>query len=131
MTRHRSVAVVLSRREAASFQTMKPCMPVLRSFRRDSWMEETELTALSLEDTVRLVQPNRSVPLMALPFLKEAPVIRSTRSSWREPRAFLESSRMRRSGLIEDRIARLPVSAGDVFRWAAVLGTSFSLNRLA
>jgi len=93
-------------------------------------MEEIELTALSLEHTIRLSQlvspsadgtavyeEGAGNPLYTIELAHAA-----NRSQK------LTASTL--PDLIEDRIARLPGPAGDVARWAAVLGTKLSLARL-
>jgi len=129
MTRHRSITVLLTAR-SGELPDNEAVTRALRSFRRDGWMEEIELTALSLEHTIRLSQlvspsadgtavyeEGAGNPLYTIELAHAA-----NRSQK------LTASTL--PDLIEDRIARLPGPAGDVARWAAVLGTKLSLARL-
>ena len=103
-------------------------MRVLRGFRRDRWIEEIELSPLSRSDTDRLVR--RISPDVNADSVFE--------ESAGNPLYAIELARaVDRSGggvdpgfavLIRDRIDRLPSATGDVLRWAAVLGSTFSLQ---
>jgi predicted ATPase len=99
--------------------------------RRDRWLEVMKLSPLSKGDTARLVNlvdPSANTqsvfdesagnPLYAIELARAAD--RSGR---------LVDSTI--AGLISDRIDQLPAPASDILRWAAVLGTEFSLHRLA
>ncbi len=130
MTRHRPVSVVLAAR-GGELPDNEPMMRVLRGFRRDRWIEEIELCPLSRSDTDLLVR--RISPDVNADSVYE--------ESAGNPLYAIELARaVDRSGgsvdpgfavLIRDRIDRLPSVTGDVLRWAAVLGSTFSLNRLA
>jgi predicted ATPase len=130
MTRHRPVSVMLAAR-SGELPDNEPMMRVLRGFRRDRWIEEIDLTPLSRDDTdrlVRLISPDLNVesifeesagnPLYAIELARASNL----------PGDGMDSGC---SVLIRDRIDRLPPSAGDVLRWAAVLGSTFSFERLA
>jgi len=129
MTRHRSVMVLLTAR-SGELPDNEGLTRVLRGFRRDSWIEELELPSLSREDTMRLVQ-------LVSPSADGTAVFEEGSGN---PLYTIELARAaNRPGkpsdstladLIEDRIARLLDPAADVLRWAAVLGTKFSLGRL-
>ena len=130
MTRHRPVSVVLAAR-GGELPDNEPMMRVLRGFRRDRWIEEIDLSPLSRNDTNRLVQ-------MISPDINADSIFEESAGN---PLYAIELARASdRSGegmdfgcsvLIRDRIDRLPPSAGDVLRWAAVLGSTFSFERLA
>ena len=130
MTRHRPVAVFLAAR-SGELPDNESIMRVLRGFRRDRWMEEIELAPLTRKDTaelIRLVSPavdadgvfeeSSGNPLYTIELARA-----SDRSGARLDPTL--------AGLIRDRIARLPAAASDVLRWAAVLGSTFSLQRLS
>jgi len=130
MTRHRPVSVVLAAR-SGELPDNEPMMRVMRGFRRDRWMEEIDLSPLSRNDTerlARLISPDVDVdsifeesagnPLYAIELARAAD----------RPGEGMDAGC---SVLIRDRIDRLPLSAGDVLRWAAVLGSTFSFQRLA
>jgi predicted ATPase/DNA-binding SARP family transcriptional activator len=129
MTRHRSITVLLTAR-SGELPDNEAVTRALRSFRRDGWMEEIELSALSREHTIRLSQ-------LVSPSADGAAVYEEGAGN---PLYTIElahaanrSDKLSAStlpDLIEDRIARLPGPAGDVARWAAVLGTKLSLARL-
>jgi predicted ATPase/DNA-binding SARP family transcriptional activator len=129
MTRHRPVSVFLTAR-SGELPDNEAMLRVLRGFRRDSWLEEMELASLSREDTERLVSAvapsvnaqavfdeSAGNPLYAIE------LARAANRSGKPAQSTL-------AGLIRDRIDRLPAAAGDVLKWAAVLGTTFSLHRL-
>jgi tetratricopeptide (TPR) repeat protein len=130
MTRHRPVSVVLAAR-SGELPDNEPMMRVLRGFRRDRWIEEIDLSPLSRNDTDRLVR-------MISPDVNADSIFEESAGN---PLYAIELARAAdRSGegmdsgcsvLIRDRIDRLPHSAGDVLRWAAVLGSTFSFERLA
>jgi predicted ATPase len=130
MTRHRPVSVVLAAR-SGELPDNEPMMRVLRGFRRDRWIEEIDLSPLSRNDTDRLVR-------MISPDVNADAIFEESAGN---PLYAIELARASdRSGqgmdfgcsvLIRDRIDRLPSSAGDVLRWAAVLGSTFSFERLA
>jgi predicted ATPase len=130
MTRHRPVSVVLAAR-GGELPDNEPMMRVLRGFRRDRWIEELDLSPLSRNDTDRLVR-------MISPDVNADSIFEESAGN---PLYAIELARASdRSGegmdfgcsvLIRDRIDRLPHSAGDVLRWAAVLGSTFSFERLA
>ena len=98
-------------------------MRVLRGFRRDPWLEEKKLSPLSMEDTVRLVNLVAPAADGAALFDESAGnplyAIELARAADRSGK--LVDATL--AGLIKDRIDQLPAPAGDVFRWAAVLGT--------
>jgi hypothetical protein len=129
MTRHKSIMVLLAAR-AGELPDNEGVTRALRSFRRDSWMEELELSALSLEHTIRLAQ-------LVSPSADGTAVYEEGAGNplytIELARAASQSEKLSAStlaDLIEDRIARLPEPAVEVARWAAVLGTKFSLTRL-
>jgi predicted ATPase len=129
MTRHRPVIVLLTAR-SGELPDNEGVTQALRGFRRNGWMEEMELSALSLEETIRLAQ-------LVSPSADGTAVFEEGSGN---PLYTIELARAaNRSGkpsdstlvdLIGDRIARLLEPARDVLRWAAVLGTKFSLGRL-
>jgi hypothetical protein len=130
MTRHRPVWVALAAR-SGELPDNEPLMRVLRGFRQDRWIEEIELAPLSRKDTNRLVSlispsanadavfdESGGIPLYAIELA-------------RAPDRSAGSVDPTLAVLIRDRIDRLPAVASDVLRWAAVLGSTFSLQRLA
>jgi predicted ATPase/DNA-binding SARP family transcriptional activator len=129
MTRHRSIMVLLAAR-GGELPDNEGVTRVLRGFRRDSWMEELELPALSLEHTIRLTQLVSPSADGTAVFEEGAGnplyTIELARAAARSEK--LPASTL--ADLIEDRIVRLPDPAGEVARWAAALGTKFSLARL-
>src|SRR5262249_46000260 len=106
-------------------------MRTLRSFRRDGWLEEMELAPLSREDTGRLVNAVAPSADAQAIFDESAGnplyAIELARAANRSGK--LADSTL--AGLIRDRIDRLPAAASDMLKWAALLGTTFSLSRLA
>jgi predicted ATPase/DNA-binding SARP family transcriptional activator len=129
VTRHRPVSVVLAAR-SGELPDNEAMMRVLRGFRQDRWIEEIELAPLSRKETNRLVSlispsvnadavfdESGGIPLYAIELARASD--RSAGSV--DPTLAV---------LIRDRIDRLPVVAGDVLRWAAVLGSTFNLQRL-
>ena len=130
MMRHRPVSVVLTARDG-ELPDNEPIMRVLRGIRREHWLEEMRLSPLSKEDTaglVNLVDPAANAqaifdesagnPLYAIELARAAG-------------RFGKLADSTIAGLIKDRIDQLPATASDILRWAAVLGTEFSLHRLA
>ena len=130
MLRHRPVAVVLTARDG-ELPDNEPIMRVLRGIRRDRWLEEMKLSPLSKEDTARLVSLVDPKANMQTVFDESAGnplyAIELARAADRSGK--LMDSTI--ASLISDRIDQLPSSASDILRWAAVLGTEFSLHRLA
>jgi DNA-binding SARP family transcriptional activator len=129
MMRHRSLTVILTAR-SGELPDNENVSRALRSFRRDGWMEEMELSALSLENTVRLAQ-FVSVAANGNAVFEEGAgnplyTIELARAANRSGKPAASTL----AALIEDRVARLADPAEDVLRWAAVLGTKFSLSRL-
>ena len=129
MTRHRSLTVLLTAR-SGELPDNEGVTRALRSFRRDGWMEELELPALSLENTIRLAQLISPVVDGKAVFEEGAGNPLYTIELARAANRSGKPSESTLADLIEDRIARLLEPAGDVARWAAVLGTKFSLGRL-
>jgi predicted ATPase/DNA-binding SARP family transcriptional activator len=130
MTRHRPVSVFLTAR-SGEVPDNEAMMRVLRGLRRDGWLEEMELAPLSREDTARLVSGVSPSANAETVFDESAGnplyAIELARGANRSGK--LADSTL--AGLIRDRIDRLPAGAGDALKWAAVLGTMFSLHRLA
>jgi len=130
MTRHRPVSVLLAARNG-ELPDNGAVMRVLRGFRRDRCLEEIGLTPLSRIDTeslVRRISPDADAnsifeesagnPLYTIELARAA-----GRSTDGVDPGF--------TALIRDRIDRMPPVTGDVLKWAAVLGTTFSLHHLA
>jgi predicted ATPase/DNA-binding SARP family transcriptional activator len=130
MTRYRPVAVVMTAR-SGELGDNEAIMRALRGFRRDRCLEEMELPPLSMDEISQLVgfvSPGANVQTV---FDETAgnPLYAIELAQATDRSATLLDSTLR--GLIGDRIARLPAAASDVLRWGAVLGTTFSLHRLA
>lgn len=102
---------------------------VVRALRRDGRLEEIELEALSRDDIAVLVRdepgvdPDRILAASAGNPLYALELVRGLRE---EP----AGSSTTLVQLLRDRVARLPDSAIDALRWAAVLGHSFDVSRL-
>ena len=130
MTQHRSVSVVIAAR-SGELPDNELAMRVLRGFRRKGWLDEVQLEPLSREETSKLVEqvsPGANAeavfeesagnPLYALELAR----------GWD---SFSGAGDPTLAGLIRDRVDRLPSIAGDVLRWAAVLGNQFGVRRLS
>jgi predicted ATPase len=130
MTRHRPISVILTAR-GGELPDNEAIMKVLRGFRRDGWLDEINLAPLSREDTgrlVNLVTPSANAhavydessgnPLYTIELARAA-----------DRAGKLTQSTL--AGLIRDRIDRLPATASDVLKWAAILGAKFDLKRLS
>jgi predicted ATPase len=130
MTRHRPVFVLLAAR-SGELPDNPALMRVLRSFRRDRWMEELAVEPLSAKDTAQLAR-------MVSPAMDTATVFDETAGN---PLYTIEAARAADdgnrhgdgtlAGLIRDRVDRLPSTAADVLKWLAVLGSNFTLDRAA
>jgi DNA-binding SARP family transcriptional activator/tetratricopeptide (TPR) repeat protein len=129
MNRHRPVLVALAARDG-ELPDNAPMLRVLRGLRRDRLLDELSLGPLSRDETEQLVQ-------------EVAPNVDGDRvfaESAGNPLFALEVARsltyrhddvpQTLSELVRDRIDRLPPTAGDVLRWGAVLGQTFSARRL-
>ena len=129
INRFRPLLVVLAAREG-ELPDNPSMQSALRALRREQLLDDWRLAPLGLDDTANLVRrlmPSidadavfaecRGNPLFAIEFARAA----------REGKSDLPNSL---AGLIRDRVAKLPVSAALVLRWAAVLGQTFSVPRL-
>ena len=129
MNRHRPVMVVLAAREGELADNV-PMLRVLRSLRRDGLLEEIALGPLKKDETAKLISE----------VAPEADVERVFEQSEGNPLLALELARALReepdvpatlTQLVRARVERLPAAAGDVLRWCAVIGYSFTVSRLA
>jgi len=130
MTRHRPITVILTAR-SGELPDNEAIMRVLRGFRRAGWLEEMNLAPLSREDTeqlVNLVAPSADADAV---FDESAgnPLYAIELARATDRTGKLAQSTV--AGLIRDRIDRLPATASNVLKWAAVLGTKFTLKRLS
>jgi DNA-binding SARP family transcriptional activator/tetratricopeptide (TPR) repeat protein len=129
MNRHRPVVVALAARDG-ELPDNEPVQSVIRSLRRERILEEISLEPLSQDETAELVRevaPNvdpkpiveesAGNPLFALEVARSLPHRQDD-----PPQTLTE--------LVRDRFDRLPPEAGDVLRWGAVLGHTFSVRRL-
>lgn len=130
LNRHRPVLTALAARNG-ELPDNAPIQRVLRGLRHDGLLDEIPLGPLTAEETAELVRtldPAADVarvfaesagnPLFALEVARHAPLRRDDM-----PRSL--------SGIVRDRIQGLPTDAGEVLRWAAVLGQTFSVRRLS
>ncbi len=130
MHRHRPVLLALAARDG-ELQDNEAMLRVLRGLRRDGLVEEIAVAPLSAAETAALVAP-------AAP---DVDVARVFAESAGNPLYALEVARSlpHRRGdvplplrrLVRDRIERLPADAVEVLRWAAVIGHTVDLRRLA
>ncbi len=129
MCRHRPLMIVLAAR-AGELPDNEPMLRLIRGLRRDHLLQELDLRPLGreeIDDLIHRVAPDADPELIF------------TESSG-NPLYALELARShpnRKRGLpqslaeiISDRIDSLPAPAADVMRWAAVLGCTFSTQRL-
>ena len=127
--RHRPLLVALTAR-AGELSDNETVQRALRGLRELGLLEEIRLEPLGAPETrelVRAVAPEVDAervfvesggnPLFALEVARALPERDGTL-----PRSLAE--------LVRGRVERLPSEAGDVLRWAAVLGCGFSLDRL-
>ncbi len=130
LNRHRPVLTALAARDG-ELPDNAPVQRVLRGLRHDGLLDEIALGPMTAEETAELVRtldPAADVarvyaesggnPLFALEVARHAPLRRDDL-----PRSLSE--------IVRDRIQGLPAEAGDVLRWAAVLGQAFSVRRLS
>jgi DNA-binding SARP family transcriptional activator len=126
--RQRALTVVLSAREEELIDNA-PVQRLFRSLRRLTLFGELRLSSLQaadaealaasagrLDDAAHIARESGGHPLWILE------LCRADRGS--------EALPARVSSLVRDRLTRLPPEAGDVLRWAAVLGSSFELSDL-
>ncbi|HSD27705.1 MAG TPA: AAA family ATPase, partial [Vicinamibacteria bacterium] len=129
MSRHRPLLVALSARAGELFDN-DPVQRALRGLREMGLLEELPLAPLGPEDTRELVAAlapgidaervfaeSAGNPLFALEVARSLPDREGPL-----PGSLAE--------LIRHRVDRLPSEAGDVLRWAAVLGCGFGVDRL-
>jgi DNA-binding SARP family transcriptional activator len=129
MQRTRPVLVALAARGGELMDNGSMCR-VLRSMRRDRLLDEIKLGPLSRSETATLVNavaPDADAervfaesagnPLFALEVARSLPYRQDD-----VPLSLRE--------LVADRIERLPATAAEVLRWAAVLGQTFDAARL-
>jgi DNA-binding SARP family transcriptional activator/tetratricopeptide (TPR) repeat protein len=122
---------ILMTARAGELQDQPQVARVFRTLRREDWLEEVELTALTREKTLELVaelpdpQRRESVylqsagnPLFALELAREI-----QRGGEALPTSI--------SRLVRDRLDALTPESADVLRWAAVLGSHFDAELLA
>jgi tetratricopeptide (TPR) repeat protein len=129
MCRHRPLMIILAAR-AGELPDNEPMLRLLRGLRRDRSLEELDLRPLSRKETddlIRNVAPDADPeliyaesagnPLYALELARAHP-------NWKEglPQSLAE--------IIGDRIDSLPAAAGEVLRWGAVFGCTFSIQML-
>jgi DNA-binding SARP family transcriptional activator len=127
--RHRSLVVALAAR-AGELHDNETARRTLRGLRENGLLVEIALGPLDREATCKLVRgaapdvdaetvfsESGGNPLLALEVARALPA-----RDGPLPRSLTE--------LIRHRVERLPSEAGDVLRWAAVLGHSFDVGRL-
>jgi DNA-binding SARP family transcriptional activator len=129
MSRHRPLLVALAARAGELFDN-DAVQRALRGLREMDLLEEVPLSPLGPADTRELVRP----------LGREIDAARVFAESGGNPLLALEVARSLedREGplpgslaeLIRHRVGRLPSEAGDVLRWAAVLGCSFEVDHL-
>jgi predicted ATPase len=129
MTSDLPVVVALAVREG-ELPDNEPLMRLFRSLRHELSVDEIRLGSLSREETEQLVQT----------LAPDIDAERIYRESAGNPLFALEAARSLpyRQGdvspsltdLVRDRIERLSREAGDVLRWCALLGHTFSITRL-
>ncbi len=130
MTRELPVAMVLGARDGELVDN-ESAVRVLRSLRRDQILDERLLLPLSQADTMALVHQmggdshaedvfhqSGGNPLLTVELARTA-----ADHSGFVPGTLKE--------LVGDRLARLSPASEDLLRWAAILGTSFQVSRLA
>lgn len=130
MSRHRPILVVLAARPG-ELPDNEPVQRLLRGLRHDAALDEIDLPPLSAAATRELVAT----------CVDDAHLGRVARQSAGNPFFALEIARsIRERGeavpsslrqLVRDRVARLSPEAGDVLTWAAILGRTFGVQRLA
>jgi DNA-binding SARP family transcriptional activator len=128
MSRHRPVVVALSAR-AGELYDNEAAQRALRGLREMALLEEVPLLPLGREDTVELV---RAVAPGVDPEVVFAESGGNPLFALEVARALPEQERLPGSltEIIRRRVERLPPEAGDVLRWAAVLGRGFDVERL-
>jgi len=125
-SRHRSLAVILSARDD-ELSDNAPVARVLRSLRRDADVETLTLAPLDARaigrlvsglgaDSERVFEQSGGNPLFALELARAGASLGES-----PPDSLLE--------VVRERIGRLGPEAGDVLRWASVLGPSFAAER--
>ncbi|HEX4998744.1 MAG TPA: AAA family ATPase [Terriglobia bacterium] len=130
MTQHRPVFLALTAR-GGELADNEPLMRVFRGFRLNGWMDEIALEPLSKDDIALLVGHISSTVDVEAVFdeCSGNPLFAIELARASDESGALANPTL--TGLIRDRIDRLPAQAGDILRWAAVLGARFSINRLA
>lgn len=129
MSRHRPVVVAMAARDGELPDNVAICR-VIRGLRRERQIEEFGLEPLSREETALLLKgvspeadpelvydESSGNPLFALEIARSGP-----RPGVDLPRTL--------NDLVRDRLDRLPSDAGDLLRWAAVLGPVLEVSRL-
>jgi len=141
--RHRPLIVALAARAGELFDN-EAMQRTLRSLQELALLEEIPLAPLGREETRELLRAEAprvdadlvfaesgGNPLLALEVARSLPDVAGSPSGVPGTRPDREG-RLPRSlaELIRGRVERLPPEAGDVLRWAAVLGRGFDAGRL-